>query len=320
MWTFKNDLSGFRLVLWHWDAWNVRILVVIDFVSKNKKSIISAAPSSRAFLFISIPTGKLITKLSASVNTSLQKPLYCLVIFPTSSPCMVKILYSMSSPQLHWQKSLTMVKTWLPPPSFTLMVGTKKVLSRLSVPSSAPKLLMVMACSAQSKQHRQQKTFGHPHGEQTHSRCKWRTSSPRESVRKKSKGLCGPQQFLVQQDVSSLKKYTSCPWLSHIWYLFFCSNPVTASQNSTFCLTNNWSKLFKRARPDTPFPGCEKEDGLVPGWSVTTDMFIVFPVSWLLTNKHLSPYQQCPPCVVLCPQVAGMSTLYGYNQHPVNSV
>merc|ERR1711935_512878 len=59
------------------------------------------------------------------------------------------------------------------------------------------------------------------------------------------KGLAGPQHCLVQQSVSSLAKYTSCPRELKTLYLLAVSKPVKASSSSTFCFTTNWSTMVR---------------------------------------------------------------------------
>lgn len=57
---------------------------------------------------------------------------------------------------------------------------------------------------------------------------RWITSRSLASLTLMSKGRIDPQQFLVQQSVSSFAEYNSLPWESLTLYLFFVSQPKNA--------------------------------------------------------------------------------------------
>ena len=78
---------------------------------------------------------------------------------------------------------------------------------------------------------------------------KWMTSFPWLSVSFISKGLAGPQHCLLIQLVSSLALNTCCPMELKTVYLFWVSNPITASSISTFCFMINWFTCAKYSRP-----------------------------------------------------------------------
>lgn len=54
------------------------------------------------------------------------------------------------------------------------------------------------------------------------------------------KGRAGPQQFLVQQSVSSAAKYTLCPSEFLISYLLFDSNPIKTGKKRSNRTVNSW--------------------------------------------------------------------------------
>lgn len=54
------------------------------------------------------------------------------------------------------------------------------------------------------------------------------------------KGRAGPQQFLVQQSVSSAAKYTLCPNEFLISYLLFDSNPIKTGKKRSNRTVNSW--------------------------------------------------------------------------------
>jgi len=79
------------------------------------------------------------------------------------------------------------------------------------------------------------KQQGKQHEEHRRGLCSVITSWPRLSIMRRVKGRDGPQQFLVQQSVSSAAKYTLCPREFLISYLLFVSKPVKTEKQEQHC-------------------------------------------------------------------------------------
>lgn len=76
------------------------------------------------------------------------------------------------------------------------------------------------------------KQQGKKHDEHLRGLSSLITSWPRLSIIFIVKGRAGPQQFLVQQSVSSAAKYTLCPNEFLISYLLFDSNPIKTEKSN----------------------------------------------------------------------------------------
>lgn len=82
------------------------------------------APSNKAFALTSKSMGKLIPKLSASVNISFANPDHCLEIFPISAdPSAVRTSNSTSEQQLMVQNGPCILSMVVPSESFTEKAG-----------------------------------------------------------------------------------------------------------------------------------------------------------------------------------------------------
>lgn len=79
------------------------------------------------------------------------------------------------------------------------------------------------------------KQQGKQHEEHRRGLCSVITSWPRLSIIRRVKGRDGPQQFLVQQSVSSAAKYTLCPSVFLISYLLLVSKPVKTEKQEHNC-------------------------------------------------------------------------------------
>lgn len=95
------------------------------------------------------------------------------------------------------------------------------------------------------------KQQGKQHEEHRRGLCSVITSWPRLSIIRRVKGRDGPQQFLVQQSVSSAAKYTLCPTVFLISYLFCASKPVKTEKIGTellnFCSASGQKSANSKA-------------------------------------------------------------------------
>lgn len=118
-------------------------------------------------------------------------------------------------------------KTWLVSPHLLIQDNPILKLHRwtMSHVREDGKREQLTSCKQQGKQHE----------EHRRGLCSVITSWPRLSIIRMVKGRDGPQQFLVQQSVSSAAKYTLCPSVFLISYLLFVSKPVRTEKKEQNC-------------------------------------------------------------------------------------
>jgi len=172
-----------------------------------------------ALAFTSRSIGKLIPKLSASVNASLSIPDHCFEIFPTSTLSSGVMIWNSTSPQmLYVHQGPTIFKISFSSASKIENEGLMQVQFCLTHPMVVPG---GEHTSISCKQHGKQQLL------QLNGRFRLITSWSALSLMIMLNGLMGPQASRMQQLLSSLALNTFCP---NEFLIFICFGSRTRSR------------------------------------------------------------------------------------------